>query len=286
MNDIKKPTKPKPKKEELKVHRQGNKLLFEAFAYLNKNQRLLAMFLLKVVVSNVKFQITGQENQNAKLVMSNIKIFNFSKLKKLHGLKVRNRSELDYVLEILKTKLKVYNWKTTDPNWTSAPGKQSTIPKFNAFVYFDYFLEGSEGKQQLFIKCKFEPLITNFFGELVKRNFDIADFELLKRLSAQQVNKYSFNLWYLINSIYRPDTTNYKINIKRLNQFAIGDKKITPQGQKQLIHTIKTKAKTDYNKIIKEHNPKKGIYLEKIERMDDEYIELFLIRFMDLLNNK
>lgn len=109
MNDIKKPTKPKPKKEELKVHRQGNKLLFEAFAYLNKNQRLLAMFLLKVVVSNVKFQITGQENQNAKLVMSNIKIFNFSKLKKLHGLKVRNRSELDYVLEILKTKLKVYN---------------------------------------------------------------------------------------------------------------------------------------------------------------------------------
>lgn len=129
-------------------------------------------------------------------------------------------------------------------------------------------------------------MITNFFGELVKRNFDIADFELLKRLSAQQVNKYSFNLWYLINSIYRPDTTNYKINIKRLNQFAIGDKKITPQGQKQLIHTIKTKAKTDYNKIIKEHNPKKGIYLEKIERMDDEYIELFLIRFMDLLNNK
>lgn len=109
MNDIKKPTKPKPKNEELKVHRQGNKLLFEVLAPLNKRLRKTALLLLKVVVSNVKFQFTGQENQNAKLVMSNIKIFNFSKLKKLHGLKIRNRTELAYVLEILKTKLKVFN---------------------------------------------------------------------------------------------------------------------------------------------------------------------------------
>lgn len=145
-------------------------------------------------------------------------------------------------------------------------------------------MELKDGKEQIFIKCEFEPLIIKFFGELVKRNFDILNFELLNKFNSKSTNKYALNLFFLINSIFNGSNQIYKISNERFFNAFTGNKDITNRTKRNILYEVKNKTRTDYNFIMQHET--KGVYLEKIERMDDEYIELFLIRFMDLLNNK
>lgn len=267
-------------KEWLQIERQSNKFFFKALNKLTLKQQKFIIFLLSKITEELSFYGKGDYELYKSTIAGRVNSINLTKLKQKRNIDISPK-EVKTALTIAKNDFFISNSvNTNNPKWTE---KNEPIKIYNLplFLYFNYAVVGEVGKQKVLIKYEIDPLFYKHFGAALIKNFSKLDITKIKSIK----NNKTLNLALLVNELWRPDNSDYKITKQRfLDAFSGRNETETKQNEiNNLLFELRRKAVPEYNNL--NINAKK-IYIKTIERMreDKRYITIIMFLFWKTIN--